>query len=336
MTLSSQITDLLNATGWHTASVEPLAGDASARRYLRLTRPDGIRAILMDASSQAAGSTQQFEAVAVALTRAQFSAPEIYAADHRNALLLLEDFGDDLLAQQIKTGALPETQTYENLCDLLSDLWSSQTFPPLPRLGPVEMIAQASLFKDWFVKLHPDGDTDTATHLMEDIARFLTDHLTGDLGISHRDFHVENIIWLPERTGHRRFGLLDFQDAVLAPRTYDLASLLTDARRDISVATRDQVLQKFFKMKTQNLNYVQTEYALCVLMRNLRILGIFARLCARDGKPRYAAMMPRVWTHVSEALSDPQLNHFADRFQQACPFPDPDVVDSFATGCPTA
>jgi N-acetylmuramate 1-kinase len=122
-----------------------------------------------------------------------------------------------------------------------------------------------------------------------------------------RDYHAENLLWLPARSGLKRVGLLDFQDAVRGWRAWDFAMLLQDARRDVSPAAAEAALQKYFAITGAPEAPFREELAILGALNALRILGIFSRLVSRDGKQRYREFMPREWGHLAKGLSHPAL-----------------------------
>ena len=141
--------------------------------------------------------------------------------------------------------------------------------------------------------------------------RALLRHAPDAKSLALRDYHAENLIWRPERHGLDRVGLLDYQDAVLAPAEYDLVSLLRDARRDVAEPVAIAMTQRFARQSGKDLAAVQAAMACLGVQRNLRIMGIFARQARRDGKTRYLSLMPRVWGHIQRDLQHPALSELA-------------------------
>ena len=151
-----------------------------------------------------------------------------------------------------------------------------------------------------------------------------------------RDFHAENLIWLPNRSGVARVGLLDFQDAMIGPACYDLVSLLWDARRDVAQSTIKQMITHFAGCTGRLQQDTQTAFAVIGLQRNLRILGIFARLCIRDGKARYIDFIPRVWRYVQTSLTHPSLTKLKAEIDPVLPEPTPGNLTRLRQKCATA
>lgn len=278
------------AAGQAEARVVPLAGDASARRYFRLP---GV-GVLMDDPS---GSVAPFLAMTDWLRGRGFGAPAVLAQDAAQGFLLLEDLGDDLVARVLARRPDLAGPIHDRVTDLLIDL-HRQPVPdfvaPLdgPALGDL-----AALFCDYY----PGADLPDLPALIAD----LHDRLCGDLppAISLRDFHAENLIW----RGDAPLGLLDYQDAVAAHPAYDLVSALQDARRDVDPAMEQAQIARYLAATGAAEAPFRAAYALIGAQRALRILGVFARLAIRDGKPRYLDFMPRVWANLQRDLAHPAL-----------------------------
>lgn len=296
----ARIDGFLVATGHAGHARLPLAGDASARRYLRLT--DGEQSlILMDCPPGSGEALGAFLGIARHLTGIGLCAPRIIAADADAGLALIEDLGPDQVAQWAEahpaSAALPYGAAVEVLVRLQSRPAPPGLLPLTPQLG-AEMIAPLA---EWYA---PQLDLLAIQAALQDA---LARHAPSPDRLALRDYHAENLIWRPERQGTNRIGLLDFQDAVLAPAEYDLVSLLRDARRDVAEPLRQQMMLRFAELTDRDPERVVAACACLGLQRNLRILGIFARLARRDGKTRYLALMPRVWRQIQADLDHPAL-----------------------------
>jgi aminoglycoside/choline kinase family phosphotransferase len=319
----------LRRAGWPGAERVPLAGDASLRRYERLTLR-GERAVLMDAPPDRGENVGPFLAVAGRLERWGFSAPAVLAADIDAGLLLLEDLGDDLFARYLAARPDAETELYEAAVDLLAALHDHAP-PDAPRYGPPEMARAATLAYEWYLPATGrEADAAEFAEVMEDALARETGS-TGTLVL--RDYHAENLIWLPERRGVARVGLLDFQDAAAAHPAYDLASLLTDIRREVSPALRACMEARYAAATGRDPARLRAEVALLAVQRGLRILGTFARLMRRDGKPRYLGFLPRVWELLERDLAHPVARDVARRVRADLAPPDPDIIARLAA-CP--
>ena len=340
--------DFLRSAGLAEAARAPLPGDASTRRYERLTTPTGATLMLMDqapaAESQpcdpswtpeqrrahgwnavarlSAGRIEAFAAVAAHLKSLGLSAPEIIAVDAPNGLAVIEDFGDALFAKVIAEGA-EEAPLYRAAVEALAVLHAAPTPDvlsgaagdwPLLTYDQTALQGGADLFVEWLPKLVPSlAFSDDAVAEWREVWAPIT--AAGEAGatvMAHRDYHAENLIRLDGQTGAASVGLIDFQDAVKAHPSWDLHSLLQDARRDVSPALEALALNHYFTLRPEtDREAFMAAYKGLAALNEARILGIFARLIARDAKPRYAAFMPRMWAHLNANLKAPGLEAVA-------------------------
>lgn len=356
----AQIMAFIKAAGWDGAELHPLAGDASTRRYVRLALR-GQTAMLMDqprgaetaacppdasaderrklgynAMARLAGpDCRPFAAVSSYLRGHGLSAPEIIAHDYANGFLLIEDFGDGRFADLIVDGQA-ERPLYETAIDTLVKLHAH----PAPKrlavpgagdvhlLGydPVAMEAEVLLLAEWFYPA-ASGTTLDAAARDEYLAAWrpaLTRLPTDNAVMVLRDYHAENLMWLPTRNGFARAGLLDFQDALSGSPAYDLISLTEDARRDVSVELADAMARRYIEARRAGDARFDEEAfrfaaALLAAQRNTKIVGIFARLWKRDGKPRYTQFLPRMWGYLARDLNHPALSPLKAWFDRHVP-----------------
>lgn len=268
----------------------------------------------------AANDSRRFSEVARYLTGKNFSAPLIHREDSANGLLLLEDLGDGLFARLSKEDDALEALLYESAVEFLVALHEA---PPPEGLGRFDAkgLADASdLATIWYASRGTGtADPEIADAFRREFERL--PHLSKVLVL--RDFHAENLIWIQDRKGTARVGLLDFQDALIGHRAYDLVSLLQDARRDLSPDLADRMVARYMRLTESDAGAFRHAYALLGAQRNLRILGVFARLAMRDGKHRYLQFLPRVWGHLSRNLEHPDLSGLralvADRIPEPMP-----------------
>ncbi len=343
--------------GWGEAAVEPFPGDASTRSYFRLRKDGGETAIVMDAPSAAeapyapddAGEAERarlgynalarlagnnvtaFAGLSQALVARGFSAPHVFEGDAARGLLLIEDLGEGVFARLVPEHA-HEGALYAAAVDALAALYRS-SLPEVVtyqgarwRVHPLDGAAQrveARLFLDWYAT-HQAGLTPDETAaaqfdaLWTDSAPVFAAHAPG---LALRDYHAENLIWLPERDHHARVGLLDFQDAVFAHPAYDLVSLLEDARRDVAPGLAAALKDRFFERAgLSDREAFEAAYALAGAQRNAKILGIFVRLAKRDQKPRYLSMLGRVARHFVQDLSHPAASEIKRWCEDCAPF----------------
>ena len=313
MTPPPGASDFLTRAGWAGARIEPLAGDASFRRYFRVIGNDR-QAVLMDAPPPHE-DPRPFLAVARHLASIGFAAPEILYEDADAGLVLLQDFGDDRMRERVDAQPGVEQEIYRAAVDLLAEL---HKHPPaaVPPYGRAELQREAALFVDWYcpaVGMTVDADGyrrawDSAFDRIGDCTPVTV----------LRDYHAENIMLRDGQLGHRALGLLDFQDALAGHPAYDLVSLLQDARREVSVDVEAAMIRHYNAIAAPLSGFCEA-YAVLGAQRNAKILGIFTRLWKRDGKPRYLALLPRVWRYLERDLAHPALTQVAQWFDANVP-----------------
>ncbi len=335
-TRAAAATAFLSGAGWGAARRAALAGDASARRYERLTAADGDRAVLMDAPPGCGDDTAAFVAIARHLAALGLSPPAILAEDHARGFLLIEDLGDGLFARLLRDDAAREPELYAAAAAVLAELHRHPPPPGLPRLDAATMPALIAPAFDWYAAHAaeapaPDASAAIAGALAEALDRLAP---VPRPVLILRDYHAENLIWLPDRHGTARVGLLDFQLAHEGHPAYDLVSLVEDARRDVSEAGRAAAIGAYLEATGAEAAQLEAAMAVQGAQRNLRILGIFARLSLQHGKPQYVDLIPRVWGHVRRDLAHPALTALA-RAAQALPPPTPAVLSRLKDRCGT-
>lgn len=312
----------LAISGWNDAEVTPLAGDASNRKYFRVrkakNKPD---AVLMDAPQERGEDVRPFIKIARHLSAIKLSAPELYAEDIDHGFLLLEDLGDDLYSNLCSTHPDMETELYRVAADALIALHMAPP-PQLEVYSPKLMAELAAESVDWYALSHEGGARSETRQVLSAALKAALDPLAADFSVPIlRDYHAQNLLWLPTRSGPARVGLLDFQDAMIGHPTYDLVSLLEDARRDVSPKTQDAVLTYFIEATDADPDRARAAYAAMGAQRNLRILMVFARLSLHFGKPSYVDLIPRTWAHLQRNLSHPHLFDVLEAVKSALPEP---------------
>lgn len=333
----SQIAAFVANAGWADAARVNIAGDASARRYQRLTR-EGVspsRAILMDAPGSAAASCEPFIAIAQHLRHLGLSAPAHYASDPEAGLLLIEDLGDDLFARLIVADPPCQNRLYTGATDVLLTLRTAPVPPGLPRADAGTLAALTDLaLTDYAGAIVPMMSDQARRRLLNRFEDILRPALRGDPVLILRDYHAENLLWLPDRDGVARVGLLDFQDAMVGHPAYDLVSLLQDARRDVPPATEARMIDHYLTASGEDDHAFRTTYAVIAVQRHLRILGVFARLATKYGKPGYIDLIPRTWDHLVRGLDHPALAPVADTLLQHMPPPNTENLTLLRATCP--
>ena len=288
--------------GWGDAQILPLAGDASFRRYFRVV--DGDRqAVLMDAPPPHE-DPRPFIAVAEYLCGEGLTAPTIFARDLAQGLLLIEDFGDVRLRETADAVLDREVELYSGVTDLLIHLHARPPMPGLPVHGLEQWIDEVMLFSDWYCPaLEIDVDRDAFRGAWEAVLTPVEHDGLPRVTVL-RDFHAENIMLVPGKADVAHYGLLDFQDALIGHPAYDLASVLEDARRDVTPAVETSMLARYQGATGQD---IENAYWALAAQRNTRILGVFVRLWKRDGKPGYRQFQPRMWGLLERDLAHPGL-----------------------------
>ncbi|GGH29284.1 hypothetical protein SAMN05444007_104378 [Cribrihabitans marinus] len=331
-TRDTRISAFLDGTDWAHGQRIPLAGDASNRRYDRITTRDGRSAILMDDPSETGDAVARFVAIAGHLRANGLSAPDILARDIPAGLLLLEDLGDALFSTVIEQSPQDERPLYEAATDLLIGLRDLPA-PALPEYGPGDLTTLAEVAYTEYAAAttaDPPG-TIRLDRFRNRFGDILHRNLTGPKVLAHRDYHAQNLIWLPDRSGLARVGLLDFQDAFIGHPAYDLVSLLQDVRRDVPTSVAMAMSQRYIDATGVDEHAFRSAYVALGAQRALRILGVFARLATRDGKHRYIDMIPRVWSHLIRNLEHPLFSQLADTLTADLPAPTPDILQKLKT-----
>lgn len=328
---SAAISDFLTREGWAAARAEPLAGDASTRRYLRL-RQGHRRAILMDAATD--GRTLAFATIATHLHSLGLSAPAILAADHDQHLLLLEDLGDALFPTVAERHPHWQNRLWSSAIDVLVTLGDHPPPSGLPLLDGAEMARIARMAVDVYQPAATGSPAVGQDEFAETLARIAAPLIAGPPVLMLRDYHAGNLIWLPRRRATARVGLLDFQDAMAAHPAYDLVSLLQDARLDLPQALQAAMIARYCRATGQNAGFAAA-YAMMGAQRALRIIGIFARLALVSAKPQYLQHMPRVWQQLQRNLAHPALAELARLCQKQLPEPTDAILNRIKSQCPT-
>ncbi len=309
MTPPADAPQFLDANGWGGAVVSPLAGDASFRRYFRVT--EGTRnAVLMDAPPPHE-NPEPFVRIARWLADHGFAAPAILAADLARGLVLLEDFGDARMREAVDAAADRGPALYGAAIDILVDLHRHPA-ADVPAYDRAVLHREAALFVEWYCPaVGLDVDTEGYRAAWDAVFdRALTDAPVTVL----RDYHAENLMLLPGD----RLGLLDFQDALAGHPAYDLVSLLQDARRDVEPAIEAMMIDRYRAATGVGADF-DAAYTVLGAQRNAKIIGIFTRLWVRDGKPRYPTLCPRVWGYLERDLAHPALAPVAAWFAANVP-----------------
>lgn len=328
----ADLTAFLLRSGWAQAERRHLAGDASDRRYERL-RLGAVTAVLMDNPPGGADDPVAFSAMARHLRGLGLSAPRVLAEDLSQGFLLLEDLGDDLFARLVDADPAREKELYAAAVDTLLHLQAAVPPDGLPNLSAEDWAIAAGFALDWYAFATTAKRPDPAAFLAT-LTGAIRAHADGPRVLILRDFHAENLLWLPGRAGLARVGLLDFQLGQLGQPGYDLVSLLQDARRDVASETEAHMVARFAAASGADPQLFAAHYATLGAQRALRILGVFARLCLVAGKPRYLPLIPRVWGQLQRNLAHPALADLRAVCDRLLPVPTPDLLATIESQCP--
>ena len=323
--------EFLKASGWGMANRTHLAGDASDRRYERL-RIGTATAVLMDAPPGQGDDPAKFVQIANHLLDLGLSAPKCYASDLPNGFLLLEDLGDGIYARSVLADPSKQHRLYRAATDVLARLQSHPPCLDLPDFLAMQWAQAAAFALDWY-RFAITGTHVAHADFQGTLADLLQRFADGPRVMILRDYHAENLIWLPNRAGIARVGLLDFQLAQMGQPAYDLVSLLQDARRDVSPIVEKAMKARFAAITGSEGAIFDTGYAVLGAQRALRILGVFARLCLVAGKSAYLDMIPRVWGHLQRNLATPALAPLAKICAALLPEPTPQALAIIGSKC---
>lgn len=315
ISLPEGLAEFVARAGWGDATIEPLPGDASFRRYFRLLR-GGDSAMLMHAPPPHEDPAP-FLHVAHWLNAGGMRAPAILAAEPEAGWVLTEDFGNDRMRDWLNAHPGEERAAYEAAVEALTAL---HRLPPGP-FAPYDLAVyqrEAALLTEWWcpaqgLAVDTEGYTAAWTEVLASVLARQNPGVT-----VLRDYHAENIMLLGGKAGAPQ-GLIDFQDALVGHPAYDLVSLLQDARRDVDVDLERAMLVHYAHHAGGADEDFLADYATLGAQRNAKIVGIFTRLDRRDGKPRYLAMIPRVWAALERDLAHPALAPVAEWFDANIP-----------------
>lgn len=306
----------VQSAGWGDADIAPLPGDASFRRYFRLVQPDGQSVMLMHAPPPHEDPAP-FLHVAHWLNDNGMRGPAVLAEDRAAGWVLTEDFGNDRMRDWLDANPGEERSAYEAAVDALTAL---HRLPPGP-FAPYDMATyqrEAALLTEWWCPAQGlTVDTEGYAKAWDAVLSPVLARQRPGVTVL-RDYHAENIMLLGSKAGAPQ-GLIDFQDALVGHPAYDLVSLLQDARRDVDVHLETAMLLHYAHAMGGLGDDFLADYATLGAQRNAKIVGIFTRLNARDGKPRYLAMIPRVWAALERDLAHPALAPVAQWFDANIP-----------------
>ena len=317
------MTDFLVRNGLTAATISPLADDCSFRRYFRVGR-GADHYVVMDAPPDLE-DVVPFAALSDLLNSYGYSAPRVLGKDVDNGFLLLDDFGDATYTRALAGGG-NERDLYALALDILVDLHHRpiESVPAMvPRYDDSKLLAEAAMFVDWY--LIPGlglriSDVERERYLEAWRECLATPREASDVLVL-RDYHVDNLMVIGDRDGLGACGLLDFQDAVIGPSSYDVVSLLQDSRRDIGEDLVAAMLDRYFEAMGPRIDrpaFMRSFHAFGA-QRALKVFGIFTRQSVLYGNHGYLVHTPRLWRHALANLEIPQLRPVRDWIDQVVP-----------------
>ena len=307
---NKQILNFLNTNGISNLLLEPIKQDGSNRRYFRIN--NNSKTLLMDSNSTD-NNNDVFIQISQYLNKIGLSAPKIIQTDNKNGLFLIEDFGSLTFNEALKNN-ISEKLLYLNAVQCLSKIHTNELPANIPIYDNKYLLKELDIFIEWFFKEHNIKLANLALiEWNKAWKKYLKDINKNNTKLVLRDFHADNLFWLPERNNVKKIGLIDFQDALIGHEAYDISSLLEDVRRDVSDDTKKLALKEFIKInKIKNENKFIKNYKILTAQRNAKIVGIFIRLARRDNKMKYLKLVNKAMniflTSAKEAKLDDILS----------------------------
>ena len=303
----NQINDFLKSNKIETKNLIPIKNDASFRKYFRVDKK-----ILMDADPNLGEDVSSFININHLLTDFRLNVPEIYSIDKENGFLLLEDLGENIFSKILNSEN--EEQLYKQAIEVLAEIYKKNleefsNFSFLEKYSIEKLQDESQLFIEWYLKKYLDIDiTDTDIQDFKEIISKIFNALNTNFEkLVLRDYHVDNLILQNSKSGLKKVGILDFQDAVIGSSSYDLISIVEDVRRPISNDLKNKLIKYFIDLTGYEVNQLEKELAFYSVQRNLKILGIFSRLNLRDNKPRYMLYNDNAWKYIESNLDNPTM-----------------------------
>lgn len=308
----------LEKNNLHHCQIKKVAGDASFRSYYRVVADKTYILMFAPPSHE---EIWPFINMARWLVQHALSAPQILAIDEEYGFILLEDFGDDSYSRVLAAADHKkelELDIYKSACDCLVEIQKINDLPKIASYNSQLLLKEVMLFVDWYLPYKKIVISDHQKQEYQDLWLEVFDNLTKkNQVVVLRDYHADNLMLL-NRKQHQKVGLLDFQDAVIGSKAYDLVSLLEDARRDLDEENRE-ILRDYYldHARCDKTEFLQ-DYAILSLQRNIKILGIFCRLSMRDNKDNYLKLLPRVENFVRLRMSSQnpvlaKISHFLEK-----------------------
>lgn len=286
----------------------------------------------MDAPGNPSTGLTSFINLTQYLNNAELSPPKIKHQDIQHGFLVLEDLGDSVFARHLEANPNAEAELYRAAVDVLIHLHRQPAPTGIGAYDPKSMAGLGDLARTWYAS---GCDQGTEVSFQAELESVLANSWRVDPVFVQRDYHAENLLWLPTRKTPKNVGLLDYQDGLMGHPAYDLVSLLEDARRDVSPEIQSEMLDYYIGETGQDDASFKAAFAAQGTQRNLRILGVFARLSMHFGKPHYVDLIPRVWSHLQHDLEHPSLAELHSKCSEILPNPTPENLGKLKCKCAT-
>ena len=314
-------TSIFKKIGINDFKLKPIKSDASFRKYFRVYIRNQKKNLLLVNSPKKTENNLGYLKATNILEKINLSVPKIVNFNISKGFFLIEDFGINTYKNSLKNGE-SEYKLYNLATDILIHInnQSKNLKKELPLYTNKKLIEEAMLFLEWYwpaiYKNKPKKDA--VSEFIKIWNNLLNKNLRTKKVLVHRDFHIDNLFFLKDRKGLKACGLIDFQDAVIGPASYDLVSLLEDARRNVNKEVIFRMYNKFVRKlsKKQKEDFIK-EYKILATNRHLKVIGIFTRLCKRDKKNSYLKHIPRLWKLIEYNLnfySLSELNKWINEF----------------------
>lgn len=325
-----EIISALTGWGWQGAAVRPMAGDASTKILYRVTRDGAPATAVLMLVPAGSGTYADFLLMTRRLRSVGLSAPEIFGADETLGAILMEDFGDELLDATARRAPSAAADLYEVATDVLFHLRDTSR-DALSVFSVQEMVDASARAVQFYAPL-PGADAEAFRAILHDALGLIA---AAPPVVMLRDYHAQNLVWLPDRSGPARIGLLDYQDARIAHPAYDLVSLLRDARWDVPEDVRHAAYAHFETRCGLDPADLDLAYHILGAQRALGIMGVFAKIAVTTGRTGYLALLPRVWGHLQQAVSHPDLKDLGRFVAAHLPEPTSAILKAVTDRCQT-
>lgn len=318
----SSINSFLSQSGLRNFERIKIPGDASFRHYERIKTKDK-QYILMD-SPPDKEDVKPFIKIDKILLDLELTAPKIFSEDLKNGFLLLEDLGNKKFNDIFRNSPEREEELYKLAIEVLAKIYKNRRRFDIPEYSKEKLITEAMLMPEWYLPLFEKSYEKKSEKIKNEYKNIISStldklKLPNDVMVL-RDYHADNLMLVEEKLWLEQVGLLDFQDALMGNVAYDLVSLLEDARRDVSKDMQQKMIEYFLEVGGRNLNEKDfiSDYHILGAQRNLKIIGIFSRLKARDSKDIYLNLIPRVKAYLKQDLKHENLKELKEFLEKEC------------------